>query len=233
MADRDFKAALYGEFSRIGAALASERRLEMLDVLAQAPRYVDAIAAETGLSVANASQHLQVLKDARLVASERHGTRVRYRLADEAVLRLWLALRDVGASRLQEVAALARSRNLGEFGGDATTLDELRRLHAAGEVVVLDVRPREEFEYAHLDGALSMPVDEIAERLDELPRDRPIVAYCRGVYCTFAEEAVSLLRAHGFQVSRTEDGWAEWLGGQRLTRPRATPRRRGAAASAP
>lgn len=210
MADREFKQALYREFARVSGALANDHRLEIIDVLTQAPRHVDALAAETGLSIANTSQHLQVLKEARLVASEREGTRVVYRLADDSVLSLWLALRDVGAARLADVAALIRSRALGPYGAEVLSIEEFDALRAGGEAVVIDVRPREEYAFGHLEEALSIPVDDLPDRLHELPRDRQIVAYCRGAYCTFAEEAVSLLRAHGFRAARTEDGWTEW-----------------------
>lgn len=210
MADREFKQALYQEFARIGSALASDRRLEILDVLAQAPRHVEALAGEVDMSVANTSQHLQVLKEARLVTSERDGNRVLYRLADEAVLRLWLDLRDVAAARLAEVTLLARSQALGSEGEEVVRATELTGLRVPEEVLLIDVRPRVEYEHGHLDGALSIPLGELPARLAELPRDRRIVAYCRGAYCTFAAEAVSMLRAQGFDAVRTDDGWAEW-----------------------
>ena len=207
---RAFKQPLYREFARIGAALASDRRLELLDVLANGPRHVDALAAEADLTVANASQHLQVLRQARLVDAERQGTRVIYRLADDSVLRLWLALRDVAASRLAEVAVLARERGVGDFAADAISRDEYERMRAEQDAVLIDVRPRSEFEHGHLDDALSMPLDELQRRLAELPRDRPIVAYCRGAYCLFAADAVAILRERGFHALRLEDGWTEW-----------------------
>jgi len=212
MADRDFKQALYREFARIGAALASDRRLEILDVLAQAPRHVEALASEVDMSVANTSQHLQVLKDARLVASEREGNRVLYRLADDAVLRLWLDLRDVAASRLADVRVLAESRSLGP-GEEVVSAGELERLRISGAAVVIDVRPRLEYEHGHLEGAVSIPLEDLPAQLTDLPRDRRIIAYCRGAYCTFAAEAVLTLRAHGFDAARTDDGWAEWRAG--------------------
>jgi len=213
MADRDFKQALYREFARVGAALASDRRLEILDVLAQAPRHVEALAGEVDMSVANTSQHLQVLKDARLVASERDGNRVLYRLADDAVLRLWLDLRDVAATRLADVRVLAESRSLGPDGEEVVSAGELERLRISDEAVVIDVRPRVEYEHGHLEGAVSIPLEELPAQLTALPRDRRIIAYCRGAYCTFAAEAVLMLRAHGFDAARTDDGWAEWRAG--------------------
>ncbi|MDP3207895.1 MAG: metalloregulator ArsR/SmtB family transcription factor [Rhodoglobus sp.] len=220
MADREFKQALYREFARIGSALASDRRLEILDVLAQAPRHVEALAAEVDMSVANTSQHLQVLKEARLVTSERDGNRVLYRLADEAVLRLWLDLRDVASHQLAEVTMLARSRELGPEGEEVVPAGELAQLRVPAEVLVIDVRPRVEYDHGHIDGALSIPLDELPERIGELPRDRRIVAYCRGAYCTFAAEAVAILRAQGFDAVRTDDGWAEWRAAGAGTRTR-------------
>lgn len=217
MSHRSFKQRLYREFARIGGALASDRRLELLDLLAQGPRHVEALAAEADMSVANVSQHLQVLRQARLVETERSGTMVRYRLADRDVLDLWLALRSVAESRLAEVQQLVREYAVpGANGGDLPRAD-LQRLVKEGEVVLIDTRPRVEYESGHLPGALSMPVDELPARLKELPRDRPIVAYCRGEYCLFADEAVALLRKRGFDARRLEGGWPEWLSEGRPT----------------
>ncbi len=221
MNHREFKSRLYAQFARVGASLSSERRLELLDLLAQGPRHVEALAAEADLSVANASQHLQVLRQANLVEARREGTRVIYRLADDSVLRLWLALRDVAASRLAEVAALSRELSVGEFAEGTISRDAYEDMRTEQDAVLVDVRPRSEFEHGHLDGALSIPLDELAERLAELPRDRPIVTYCRGAYCLFAGDAVDLLRERGFTALRLEDGWAEWVSEQRL--PAAAP----------
>jgi rhodanese-related sulfurtransferase len=213
---RPFKERLYREFARIGSALASDRRLELLDLLAQGPRHVEALAAETDMSVANVSQHLQALRRARLVEAERSGTKVRYRLADRSVLDLWLALRAVAEARLAEVGQLTREYAVpGANGGDLPR-DELERLLRKGAVLI-DTRPRVEYEAGHLPGALSMPVDELPKRLRELPRDRPIVAYCRGEYCLFADEAVALLRKRGYDARRLAGGWPEWLAEGRAT----------------
>ncbi len=210
MGHRPFKQRLYPQFARIGQALASEKRLELLDLLAQGPRHVDALAAETEMSVANVSQHLQVLRSARLVEADRQGTRVLYRLADRSVLRLWLALRAVGESRLAEIGEITR-QFMGERGdGALISRDELERLMARGEVYLIDVRPRAEYQHGHIAEAVSLPIEELPERLQELPRDRPIVAYCRGEYCLFADEAVALLRGYGFRALRLEGGWPEW-----------------------
>jgi rhodanese-related sulfurtransferase len=207
MAHREFKDRLYPEFARVSQALASERRLEIVDLLAQAPRRVEALAEETGMTLANVSQHLQVLKNARLVESERHGTSVTYRLASNGVMELWLALRAVGEERLPEIDRLRA-----EFSRDEAELprDELRRLLKRGEAVLIDVRPEAEFQYGHIDGAISIPIDDLEGRLNDLPKGKRIIAYCRGTYCLFADEAVALLRQRGFNAVRLEGGWPEW-----------------------
>ena len=210
MSHRPFKQRLYPQFARVGQALASEKRLELLDLLAQAPRHVEALAEETEMSLANVSQHLQNLRRARLVETDRDGTKILYRLADEGVLRLWLALRSVAESRLAEVERITREYAVDGAGEQELPREELERLAERGEVFRSDVRPAIEYAHGHLPGAISLPVDEIPERLEELPRDRRIAAYCRGAYCLFADEAVSLLRRHGFAAQRLEGGWPEW-----------------------
>jgi len=212
MAHREFKDRLYAEFARISQALASERRLEVVDLLAQSPRRVEALAAETGMTLANVSQHLQVLRNARLVESERQGTSVIYRLASTAVMRLWLSLRDVAAERLPEIDRLRE-----EYAGAADpelARDELEGLLKKRAAVLLDVRPAMEFEHGHIDGAVSIPLDELEARLRELPKSKRIVAYCRGAYCLFADEAVAVLRDHGYDAVRLEGGWPEWAAGE-------------------
>jgi rhodanese-related sulfurtransferase len=207
---RAFKDRLFGEFAVLGRALASPHRLELLDLLAQGERSVEALAQEAGLSVANASAHLQVLRRARLVEAERHGTRVHYRLAAPAVFDLWRTLRDLGAARLAEVerlvdAYLGRDRDL-----EAVDRAGLRRLLEEEAVTVLDVRPVEEYRQGHILRARSLPVAELEGRLRELPRDREVVAYCRGPYCVFADEAVAVLRRHGYRARRLDGGFPEW-----------------------
>ena len=223
MSHRPFKNRLYAEFARVGSALASEKRLELLDLLAQAPRHVEALAAELEMSVANVSQHLQVLRAARLVEAEREGTKVRYCLAGEDVLRLWLALRTVAQTRLADVGQVVRDFSVLHDEEPAVSRDELAARAARGEVVVIDVRPPLEYAHGHLPGALSMPVDVLPSRLGELPRDKPIVAYCRGAYCLFADEAVALLREHGFDAVRLDGGWPEWWAEGRGVRAEAGP----------
>jgi rhodanese-related sulfurtransferase len=224
MSHRPFKSRVYGEFARIGAALASEKRLELLDLLAQGPRYVDALAAEMEMSVANASQHLQVLRAAKLVEAEREGTRVLYRLSDESILDLWLSLRRVGEQHLPEIGALMRRFAPEEPDGQVTR-DDLEALIGSDDVLLIDVRPLVEFREGHIPGALTLPVDELPQRIADLPRDKRIVAYCRGPYCLFADEAVTLLRQHGFDAVRLEGGWPEWKSEGRQTEggPQARP----------
>lgn len=210
MGHRAFKQRLYPEFARIAQALASDRRLELVDLLAQAPRHVDALAAETDMSLANVSQHLQVLRAAHLVESEKQGTKTVYRLAGGDVLCLWIALRDVARARLPEVDVITR-----QFAVLAPDEPEIARSDVVaqlrqGELTLIDVRPRVEYETGHLPGAISVPPDELPAQIEELPRDRPVVAYCRGAYCLFADEAVAMLRERGFTAYRLDGGWAEW-----------------------
>jgi len=222
MSHRPFKDRVYHEFARIGQALASEKRLEILDLLAQSPRHVDALAVETEQSVANVSQHLQVLRGAHLVDSDRSGTRVVYRLADPSVLRLWLTLRGVAETQLADVDAITREF-LGDRAGAPLSRTGLEEKLVREEVFLIDVRPSVEYASGHLPGAVRMPIEELPERLDEIPRDRPVIAYCRGEYCLFADEAVALLRRHGIEAERLEGGWPEWLAeGREVVREAAT-----------
>jgi rhodanese-related sulfurtransferase len=208
MAHRELKDRIYPQFARIAQALASDKRLELVDVLAQAARHVDALAQETGMSVANVSQHLQVLRSASLVESERQGNMTVYRLSDPAVVQLWLALRGVAESRLADLKEIARELD-GRHNGNVVSRDEVKEL-LKGKAVLLDVRPRQEFEAGHLRGAINIPIDELQDRWGELPRDRQIITYCRGEYCLFADEAADFLRANSFDVVRLEGGWPEW-----------------------
>lgn len=202
------KDALFDAIAMMGKAFASPRRLELLDLLAQAPRTVDELARRSGQSSANTSQHLQALHAAGLLTRVREGTSVRYALADEQVLSLWLALRDLSVARLAEVERAAR-----EYLGDevdAIGRDELVARMRKGDVVLVDVRPSEEFEAGHIGGAKSIPLAELENRLAELPSDREVVAYCRGPFCAYAHEAVRRLRAAGREARRLEEGWPEW-----------------------
>ncbi len=207
---REFKDRLYAEFARIGKAIANPHRLEILEVLAQGERTVESLATETILSVANASRHLQQLRQAQLVLTRRDGLFVHYRLAGPDVVGLVLALRHAAEAHLAEV-----DRVVGDFFGERdgfepVTPEELAQRMSSGEVVVLDVRPEQEYAAGHIAGARSMPVADIKSRLVELPDDQEYVAYCRGPYCVYADEAVALLRANGFAARRLSDGYPEW-----------------------
>lgn len=210
MDGREVKDALYEQFARIGKALASPKRIELLELLAQGERSVEILAEATGMGITNTSAHLQVLRRARMVETRKDGTKVLYRLADEAVGGVVIALRDLAQRRLVEVEHV-----MGDFLRDRAALEavqrtDLRRRIKRGEVVLLDVRPAEEFAAGHIPGAISVPLATLRRAVSRLPRDREIVAYCRGPYCVLAPEAVALLRAKGLRARRLEDGFPEW-----------------------
>jgi rhodanese-related sulfurtransferase/predicted transcriptional regulator len=202
------KQTLFDSIALMGKAFASPRRLELLDLLAQGPRTVDQLAKTSRQSIANASQHLQALHAAGLVTREREGTRVRYALAGDDVLRLWLTLRDTAAERLAEVERAARDY-LGEEV-EGIDRDELLQRMRRRDVTVVDVRPEDEFEAGHIEGAHSIPLDQLQKRLDELPKSREVIAYCRGPFCVMAHDAVRQLREAGRSARRLEEGWPEW-----------------------
>lgn len=210
MRGRRFKDALFDQFAQIASAFASPKRIEIIDVLAQGERNVETLSRETGLSVANASRHLQILKAANLVASRKDGLQVFYRLADPMVLRGYRALQALSEARLAEVDRLVRDYFTSVDGLEAVPRDELLRRVRNRDVVVLDVRPAEEYAAGHITGALSLPLAELRRRLGELPAGKRIVAYCRGPYCVLAAEAVRLLRRRGFEAVRLADGYPEW-----------------------
>ncbi len=208
--NRRFKDRIYEQFARLGKAVSAPRRLELLDLLGQGPRTVEALAEQAGISVANASQHLQILRAARLVEARKQGCYVEYRLADEQVGRFFHALRGLAETRLAEVEQVTRAY-LEERGAmEAVHGTELLRRVRGGEVTVLDVRPSEEYRAGHIPGALSVPLSELKKRLAELPKNREVVAYCRGPYCVMAIDAVELLRKQGFKAHRMEQGVADW-----------------------
>ncbi len=208
---RNAKRDLFDEFARLGQALGNGRRLEILDVLANGERSVERLAAETGLSIANASQHLQVLRAADLVRRRRQGTRIHYELADPVVFDLWRNLRSVAAQRQSDVRQLADA-----YLGARDTLEPItraelmRRLKRQEDLLVLDVRPSDEYAAGHLPSAVSVPLAELRRRLRDLPREKEIVAYCRGPYCAFAHKAIRVLDQAGFRARRLEDGLPEW-----------------------
>jgi len=204
--NRLFKDAIYEQFSRIGKAVSSPKRLELLDLLCQGERTVEVLAKESGLAVANASQHLQVLRAARLVETEKAGLFVVYRLADQAVCEFYRTMRVLAESRLAEVEQMKRSFLEGREGMEPVDRDELLKLVREEAVTVLDVRPVEEYNAAHIPGSLSIPLKELKLHLAELPRDQEIVAYCRGPFCVLSVQAVEMLRAQGFNAVRLEEG---------------------------
>lgn len=203
------KAELYAAFAAGGKALASGKRLELLDLLAQGERTVDALAAAAGLNLTTASAHLQTLKQAGFVATRREGVRIHYRLAGDDVARLFALLRKV-AENHQPAVPPARDAYLGEDGAVEVAREELRTRAETGDVLVLDVRPVEEYRAGHIPGAVSIPVTELADRIDELPADTEIVVYCRGEYCVLAYDAVRLLTGRGRGAVRLNDGMLEW-----------------------
>jgi rhodanese-related sulfurtransferase len=209
-AKRIFKDLLYEQFARIGKALSNGHRLELLEVLAQGEHSVETLAQETGRSVANASQHLQVLRSAHLVEVRRAGIYLYYRLADEDVFGLWQAMRKVGESRIAEIDRIVQTYLHDRSLLQPISAAELLRRLTEGNVILLDVRPAEEYAAGHLPDALSIPVADLEARLSELPQDREIVAYCRGPYCVFADEAVALLRTNGYRARRLEQGLPDW-----------------------
>jgi rhodanese-related sulfurtransferase/DNA-binding transcriptional ArsR family regulator len=207
---RLFKDRLYGQFARIGKALASPHRLELLELLAQGERTVEALAGETGMSMANASQHLLGLRDAGLVDSRKEGLFVHYRLADPSVFELCRVLREVAEQRLAELLRIVREHFGDRSDPEPIAMDELVKRARRREVVILDTRPALEFAAGHIAGALSVPVDELQARLRELPKRKEYVAYCRGPYCIYADRAVELLRASGRRARRMAAGFPEW-----------------------
>lgn len=203
---RDFKDHIYEQFARVGKALASPRRLEMLDLLAQGERSVEEIAAETGTSVANASHHLQKLKGARLVIDRREGNYALYGLADPEVFDLWRSIRTVGERQLAEIQQVVEQFLTDRDVLESITVEELEERLGSSDVVLLDVRPEDEYRAGHVAGARSIPVDAVERHLEELPRDQEVIAYCRGPYCVFSDEVVRKLRDHGFRARRLETG---------------------------
>ena len=209
-AHREFKDRLFEQFARIGKALASPKRLEILDLLAQGERTVEEVARETAMPVASASQHLQALKGVRMVEARREGLYAHYRLTDEGVFRTWQAVRALGESSLAGIDRVVRTDLEERDALEAVDATGLVQRLSDGSVVILDVRPEEEYRAGHIPGALSVPVGALEAALQTLPRDREIVAYCRGPYCVFSDEAVKLLNARGYRASRCTEGFPDW-----------------------
>jgi rhodanese-related sulfurtransferase len=222
---RQFKDEVYEQIARISKAAAAPKRLELLDLLSQGPRTVEVLAGLAAITVGNASQHLKILRAARLVDAQKQGLYVEYRLADAEVANFFVALRTLAQSRLAEVERITREYLERRNALEAVEGEELVRRVRSGAVTVIDVRPVEEYRAGHIPGARSIPMTELAARLQEVPKDREVVAYCRGPYCVMAVEAVDLLRRQGFAAHRMEQGVADWRArGWRI----ASPRRAGA-----
>src|SRR3954451_7280850 len=220
MASATAKNALFEAISIMGKPFSSPTRLELLDLLAQAPRTVDELARASGQSNANTSQHLQALHVSGMVSRAREGTSVRYSLSGDEALALWLAIRNASVAQLGEVERAVRQY----LGPDVETIgrDELIERLGRGDVVLIDVRPREEYDAGHIEGAQSIPIDEFEQHLAELPADREVVAYCRGPFCAYAHDAVRQLHSAGREAKRLDIGWPEWrLAGMSSTTRRA------------
>lgn len=209
MSDRSSKDALFAEFAAVGKVLGNPKRLELLDLLAQGPRSVEDLAETASLGVSTCSAHLQTLRGAGLVEPRREGKRIYYSLTGDDVAGLWAHLRQVAQAHRPHTE-LARRAYLGPEDTEAMTRAELLDRARTGDLVILDVRPSAEFAASHLPGAISIPIEQLADRLDELPTDTEIVAYCRGAYCVMAHDAVRILNARGYRARRAEDGVLEW-----------------------
>ncbi len=215
LTQQDYKDLLYRQFALVGKAVSSNRRLELLDLLCQGERTVEDLAHETGASISSVSQHLQVLKTARLVSSRKEGLYVYHFLADESVGEFWRALRTLAFSRSAELREMVQSIVEGRDDLEQVSHEDLMERARRGEVIVLDVRPEVEYRSGHIADAVSIPIDQLEAHLKELPQDREVVAYCRGPYCLFSLEAVDLLRKHGYKARRLIDGFPEWEAGGR------------------
>lgn len=210
MTGREVKEGLNEQFARLGKAVASPKRIELLDLLCQGERSVEGLAGATRMGLTNTSAHLQVLRRARLVETRREGVKIFYRVADDAVCRFYIALRDLGRARLAEVEQIVRDYFDAPDELEPVSREALLERVHRGEAAVIDVRPAEEYAAGHVPGAVSIPLAELRQRLGELPAGVEIVAYCRGPYCVLAPEALTVLRASGFPARRLEDGFPEW-----------------------
>jgi len=207
---RMFKDEMFGQFARVGKALANPHRLELIDLLAQGERSVEDLSWEAGMSVANTSRHLQELRAAKLVEVRRDGLYAYYRLADERVYEVWRALRKLGEARLAEIDFLVRTFLTDRERMETISAEELLDRMREGDVIVLDVRPEREYRAGHILGARSIPIERLEAYVEEIPKDREVVAYCRGSYCVFSDEAVTFLRSRGYRARRLQEGLPDW-----------------------
>ena len=210
MNKREFKDKVYDELAKITKALANPHRLEIIELLAQGEFSVEQISIQTNLSIANTSQHLQVLKTAQLVVVTRQGNFIHYRLANMNVFKAWKALRDLGLERIASVEKIVKDFRQSKFKFESVTIDDLVKKLKSEKVTILDVRPDAEFKKAHIENAISIPIDELESRLKELPKRNQIIAYCRGPFCVYADEAVALLNKAGYKATRLEEGFPDW-----------------------
>jgi rhodanese-related sulfurtransferase len=210
MNKREFKDKVYDELARITKALGNPHRLEIIELLAQGDYSVEQISLQTDLSVANASQHLQVLKTAQLVDVSRNGNFIYYRLANANVFKAWKALRELGVERIAAIEKLVKDFRQSKPEFDSITIDELVKKLRAGKVTILDVRPETEFNAGHISNAVSIPIAQLPKRMKELPKRNEIIAYCRGPFCAYADEAVAMLNKAGYKAKRLEEGFPDW-----------------------
>jgi len=210
MNKRQFKDSVYTELARITKSMANAHRLEIIELLAQGEFSVEQIADQTNLSVANASQHLQVLKTAQLVEINRKGNFIYYRLSNSNVFKAWKALRELGVERIAAIEKVVKEFRKSKFDFKTVTIDELIKKLESGKVTVLDVRPEAEYKQGHITNAISIPIEELSKRLKELPARNEIIAYCRGPFCVYADEAVQLLTKAGYTATRLEEGYPDW-----------------------
>jgi rhodanese-related sulfurtransferase/DNA-binding transcriptional ArsR family regulator len=210
MSHREFKDALYTQFARIGHAISSPKRIELLDLLSQGEKGVEQLAEHTSTPIKNTSAHLRVLRQARLVETRKRGTHVLYRLADGDVDRFLRAFQALSQDRLAEVERVTKLFLHSQDTLEPVTRTELQRRLKEGSATIIDVRPRDEYEAGHIPGALSMPVDDVQRRMRELPKSREVIAYCRGPYCLYSLDAVTLLRKHGYRARRADEGMPDW-----------------------
>ena len=210
MNKRDFKDKVYGELAKVTKAMANPHRLEIIELLAQGDYSVEQLSIQTSLSVANASQHLQVLKTAGLAEVTRNGNFIHYRLANPNVFKAWKALRELGVERIASVEKLVKDFRKSRFTLESVTIDELIQKLDSGTVTIVDVRPEMEYRKGHIANSVSIPYDELSSRLKELPKRTEIIAYCRGPFCVFADDAVAMLKKAGYKARRLEEGFPDW-----------------------
>lgn len=210
MNKRQFKDKVYSELARITKSMANPHRMEIIELLAQGEFSVEQIADQTNLPIANASQHLQVLKNAHLVDTNRQGNFIFYRLSNNNVFKAWKALRELGVERIESIEKVVKEFRKSKFDFETATIDQLIEKLESGKVTILDVRPESEFKQGHIANAISIPVEGLSKRLKELPKRTEIIAYCRGPFCVYADDAVAMLTKAGYKATRLEEGFPDW-----------------------